>query len=104
MASDTSHVICESRTYFDNFKNSETILALKKVEKESLGIGCLFILHSFKSVSFTKGPVPTSLDQRDFINVTDAICAIAAQAVADLGQTPPRKLSQPKKDPHDEKK
>ena len=46
---------------------------------------------AFKSVSFISGPSTStaqSVDKRDIVDVTDLVCSIAAQALADLGYQP----------------
>ena len=66
----------------------------------SIGIGCWFTLHSFKSVSLITGVGPsTSADARDLIDVTDPVRKIASQAMAELNLNLPlqgtAKLNQP---------
>ena len=67
---------------------------------------------TFKSVSFITGPSTSTstaqnVDERDILDVTDLVCAIAAQALADLGSEAPqpqRKLIQGQKAEPEEKK
>ena len=61
---------------------------------------------TFKSVSFITRPSTStahSVDERDIIDVTDPVCTIAAQAMADLGYEPSQQKPNQRTEPEEKK-